>query len=134
MCDDDFRSIDWDPINRRHDQMLAAVNALDGRAWRESAGELHSQFLEMPFWILVEEGCDLVSVHCQFVAIVAPHFDAIAPVKCTVAYNFIANGRQFQRAYFNNNDQIVRARPVDLIDEEPIELDGLSSMFRSISH
>ena len=73
--------MDWTIINKIHDHLIDAVQAQDGKVWKESASELHSQYNEMPFWVLLYEDSDVNEVHKVFKSIVSPHFGDIDPVQ-----------------------------------------------------
>lgn len=78
--------MDWDRINRIHDTLLEGIRRLDGGPWKESAGELHSEYNEMPFWILLYDDTPPMQAHEAFRRLVTPYIDQIEPVKITVAY------------------------------------------------
>lgn len=91
---------------RIRDVTLRALKALDGTAWRAANGELHVQYNEMPNWITIDAEADLRAAHRAFVAIFAPHFEALGPVNVTVAYTTRSDGAGTQRAFLDTNHDI----------------------------
>lgn len=99
--------MDWTKIDAIHDTLTAEVRKQDGIAWKASASELQSQYNELPFWILLYEDAHLEGVHRVFQGIVSQYFDAIKPVKLTVAYLMVVNGEKFQTDYMEGESEIM---------------------------
>jgi hypothetical protein len=67
---------DWDRINRIHDTLVEGARQLDGGPWKESAGELHADYNEMPFWILLYDDTPPMQAHEAFRRLVADRVGA----------------------------------------------------------
>jgi len=52
-----------DEIGRTHARILAALWALEGAAWLEVQGEVHEDYKEMPFWILLAADVPPIEAH-----------------------------------------------------------------------
>ena len=80
----------------------AALKALEGRCWQSWSGELHSQYLELPNWIVLECAADLRVAHRAFVAVFEPYFAVLGDVNVTVSYEACHS----QLAFLQTNAEI----------------------------
>lgn len=97
---------DWKTINPIHDALLERVRAETGRSWKEASGELHSPYLEMPFWIVLDNEADVGKAHAVFREIVRAALPDIEPVQCTVSYTVVANGKR-RHHFLETNAEIL---------------------------
>jgi hypothetical protein len=112
--------MNWTEINKIHDDLVATVKAQEGTIWKESASELHSEYNEMPFWILLYEDSDVAAAHKIFKDIVSPYFISISPVNCTVAYTILKEDEEIQVDFLNDNNEIIEAGDTMSLGEFPV--------------
>jgi|GEM_PF-6547368 len=104
--------MDWNRINRIHDKMLEGARQLDGGPWKEAAGELHSDYNEMPFWILLYDDSQPMQAHEAFRRLVAPWIDRIEPVQITVAYRRLTDTTDVFVDFLQGKAEIMAATSV----------------------
>lgn len=70
-----------------------ALSEHNGGPWKEFLCEVHSQFNEMVFWVLLYEDSDLKKTHKVFCDILAPRVDSMKPFQASLDYfKFIDEG------------------------------------------
>ncbi|MBC9248293.1 hypothetical protein H4P12_16610 [Paracoccus sp. 11-3] len=106
---------------RIRQETLEQLRQHDGREWKEAAGELHSQFHEIPSWILLFEDSDIKKCHEAFFHIVSPYFDQLPGYDFTVKYIKINDGEEIFLDFCADNEEILNAvRRPDRIGQRPI--------------
>ena len=90
-------------------KILAALTAHSGKEWKEVKGEIHKQYNEMPFWILLYHDSNILSALKLFQEIVIPYMDKIEGVQITVGFQeFTSSGDKFIfHEFLENNEQII---------------------------
>lgn len=102
-------NVDLETIRRIRAKTLQLLNSHDGKEWKESVGELHAQFNEIPTWILVYDDSDLSQCHEIFTEIVKPFFEKSSGYNFTVKYVMILGENQIFLDFLANNQEILEA-------------------------
>lgn len=110
-----WETLDWKTINPIHDALLERVRAEVGRSWKAANGELHSPYLEMPFWIVLDDEADVSAAHAVFREIVRAAVPKIEPVQCTVSYTVVIDGKRRHLFLGTNAEILDEARNFDAI-------------------
>ncbi|WP_308915962.1 hypothetical protein [Jannaschia sp. LMIT008] len=97
------------PFQQAYRKVRAALEAEEGTLWREVRGAVHSQYDEIPFWILLYEDSDLGTCHRRFAAIAIPWMDVAAPLEFTVSYTILKGWSDTQLDMADGNAEIVAA-------------------------
>lgn len=101
-----WEKLNWEKINPIHDALLEKVRAEVGRSWTVANGELHSHYLEMPFWIVLDDEADVGTAHAVFREIVRDALPDIDPVQCTVGYTVVKGGKR-RHHFLETNAEIL---------------------------
>ena len=110
---------------------LRDLAAGDGTHWKEAVGELHSQYGELPVWVLLYEDGDLVQAHAALRETLRPHMDRLAPLQIVLFYEVAIGGEAFA-ARLSGNDAILSADAEDASRLRWVpQTRGLSTVFRS---
>lgn len=109
----DWEKLDWKRINPIHDAFLERVRAETGRSWKTASGELHSHYLEMPFWIVLDDDADVDAAHAVFREIVRAAIPDIEPVQCTVSYTVVTDGKRRHHFLETNAEILDESRTFD---------------------
>jgi hypothetical protein len=70
------------------------LQALNGVVWQDVQGELHSQNLELPTWIVLSQGDDCRTAHQAFLGIIQPLLEEVLPAQFTVTYSILTETTQ----------------------------------------
>ena len=121
-----------DGIGRTHARILAALWALEGKAWLEVQSEIHGDYKELPFWILLAADTPPIDAHRQFWRVLEPELTQLGDYHATVSYKAIANGCVLWHGFFNDPTTMRHALTPDGW-AKPVrqELSG-ASIFRTI--
>lgn len=95
------------------EQTLRELVRLNGSAWEDVRGELHLHYDEMPTWIVLGEDHDLDAAHRAFVDVIRPYLAEMGRVNFTVSYDQSGKGGSGGHAFFDTNDEILRALTTD---------------------
>lgn len=77
----------------------------DGTHWKEAVGELHSQYGELPVWILLYEDGDLRESHAALRQLLRPHMAGLEPLQIVLLYEVVLDGKVFA-ARLSGNDAV----------------------------
>jgi hypothetical protein len=91
-----------DGIGRTHARILAALWALEGKAWLEVQSEIHGDYKELPFWILLAADAPPIEAHRQFWRVLEPELTQLGDYHATVSYKAIADGCVLWHGFFND--------------------------------
>ncbi len=111
---------DLETIKNIRASTLSALKSHDGHEWKESAGEMHLQYQELPNWILLYEDSDIAECHRIFTEIVAPLMSKAGECNFTVSYTILTSDEEVFVDFFGDNDEILGAsKNPDLIGARP---------------
>jgi hypothetical protein len=68
------------------DELVVKLTNRNGKSWKEIRGEIHPQYNEIPFWILMYQNSDIGQVMEEFRKIVSAYKDLIGSLQMTVAF------------------------------------------------
>jgi hypothetical protein len=107
---------------------LAAGN---GTYWKEAVGELHSQYKEIPIWVLLYEDSNLLGAHKALCRTLGPHIEGLAPNQIVLFYEIMV-GDSVTFAKLHGNEAVFSAGENGKIDLMWVSSErGLSTVFSS---
>ncbi|MFC3691007.1 hypothetical protein [Chenggangzhangella methanolivorans] len=127
------RPIDLD-VAREFSLANAALRDLaagDGTRWKEAVGELHSQYGELPVWVLLHEDDDLRQTHAALCETLRPHMERLAPLQIVLLYEVVVGGEAFAARLSGNDAVFSAASGGDTRLTWRAQPRGLSTVFRS---
>lgn len=96
-------------IGRTHARIMAALWALEGKAWLEVQSEIHEAYKELPFWILLESDAPAIDAHQHFWRVVESELYQIGDYQLTVSYKAIVGDCVLWHGFFADPDAMRRA-------------------------
>ncbi|MGI9385876.1 MAG: hypothetical protein ACR2OX_00455 [Methyloligellaceae bacterium] len=88
-------------------EILPALKKLEGSAWKEVQGELHSQYNEMPVWVLLYEDGDPLEAWASFRDAVAPYLDKIAPLQLTASFSYFEGDKEVHVEFLQDSQAVM---------------------------
>jgi hypothetical protein len=110
---------------------LSDLAAGNGTYWKEAVGELHSQYKEIPIWVLLYEDSDLLDAHRMLCRVLRPHIEGLAPNQIVLFYEVMI-GDNVIFAKLHGNEAVFSAGANGKMDLTWVPSErGLGSMFAS---
>lgn len=111
---------------------LSELASHNGTHWKEARGELHSQYNEIPIWVLLYEDSDLVQTHKALCETLRPHMEGLAPLQIWLCYEVVVGDRA-SAAILRGNDAVFSfgtngKMELRWVAQQP---DGISTVFKS---
>jgi hypothetical protein len=100
-------------IGRTHARILAALWALEGKAWLQVQSEIHEAYKELPFWILLAPDAPALDAHRHFWRIVEPELSQLGDYQLTVLYKAIVADHVLWHGFFADPEAMRRALTSD---------------------
>lgn len=84
---------------RDHARVLAALWALEGKAWLEVQGEIHEAYKQAPFFILLGPDASPLEAHRQFWRVLER--ETLGDYRPSVSYKALAGDHVLRLGYFD---------------------------------
>ena len=111
--------------------ILRELSELNGGPWKEACGEMHAQYNNMVFSVLLFEDSDPKETHQAFCKILAPHIENMVPLEAQLFYEkFTEDGRVLIER-MRGNEAVLAALKKDTLGGCVIPLGGMKGVFRS---
>lgn len=101
--------INIDKIMNEHRIMLKELHCVNADFWKETVGEVHSQYNKIVYWILLYEDSDITLAHEKFCEIIHSHIKKITPLQIVISYNLIVGEQAFCVDRLKGNETIFSA-------------------------
>jgi hypothetical protein len=92
-----------------HRPFLKQLAELNGTVWKEAEGEVHSQYNEAGFWILLYEDSDLQLVHERFCEIFKSYIIKMAPLQMDLSYFLYVGTESYCVDHLKGNEAVLLA-------------------------
>jgi len=100
---------DLDALCIIQETALAQLRQLTGQFWKVVEGEFHSQYNEMPMWVLLYEDSDINESHAALCDVLQPFMADMGPVNFTVGYYTTDAALKHFWDFLNDNREILAA-------------------------
>lgn len=91
-----------------HGQFICEAQEFSGTIWKEFYSELHSQFKEVPVWILLYEDSNLDEVYVKFKFIAESYIHRFPGFNFTVSFEVYRENRLLHIDFLTDNEEIQR--------------------------
>lgn len=102
-----------------------------GHAWKEVYCEVHPQFSEMVFWVLLYEDYNLHESHKIICNVLEKYIERISPTPAALSYDMFSSGSRFCVERLKGNEDVVSALEKDSFGTRGFLLKKPSSIFFS---